>query len=64
MPPMVFAALLSDVVEEACRYLNGRQITAYPHTTGKPVAVLGARYRWAPAAGILKRQQRAVAAVS
>lgn len=74
-PPMVFAALLSEVVEEArqrgiqkpvvaslvgdvaveeaCRYLNDHQILAYPYTTEKPVAVLGAKYRWARAAGLL-----------
>lgn len=74
-PPMVFAALLSEVVEEArqqgihkpvvaslvgdveveeaCRYLNEHRILAYPYTTEKPVAVLGAKYRWARAAGLL-----------
>ena len=74
-PPMVFATLLSEVVEaarqhgidkpvvaslvgdveveEACRYLNEYQILAYPYTTEKPVAVLGAKYRWARAAGLL-----------
>src|ERR687887_131363 len=74
-PPMVFAALLSEVVEEArqrdihkpvvaslvgdveveeaCRYLNDHQLLAYPYTTEKPVAVLGAKYRWARAAGLL-----------
>lgn len=74
-PPMVFATLLSEVVdearqrgihkpvvaslvgdvevEEACRYLNDQKILAYPYTTEKPVAVLGAKYRWARAAGLL-----------
>jgi len=74
-PPMVFATLLSEVVEEArqrgiqkpvvaslvgdveveeaCRSLNEHQILAYPYTTEKPVAVLGAKYRWARAAGLL-----------
>jgi acyl-CoA synthetase (NDP forming) len=74
-PPMVFAELLSDVVEEArrggidkpvvcslvgdvevedaCRYLIDHNILAYPYTTEKPVAVLGAKYRWARAAGLL-----------
>jgi hypothetical protein len=28
-------------------------ILAYPYTTEKPVAVLGAKYRWARAAGLL-----------
>jgi acetyl coenzyme A synthetase (ADP forming)-like protein len=74
-PPMVFARLLSEVVEEArqqgiqkpvvaslvgdveveeaCRYLNDHKILAYPYTTEKPVAVLGAKYRWARVAGLL-----------
>jgi acetyl coenzyme A synthetase (ADP forming)-like protein len=74
-PPMVFATLLSEVVEEArqggidkpvvaslvgdvevedaCRYLMEHNILAYPYTTEKPVAVLGAKYRWARAAGLL-----------
>jgi len=74
-PPMVFATLLSEVVEEArqrgihkpvvaslvgdveveeaCRYLNDHKLLAYPYTTEKPVAVLGAKYRWARAAGLL-----------
>jgi acyl-CoA synthetase (NDP forming) len=74
-PPMVFATLLSEViegarqcginkpvvaslvgdveVEEACRYLGDHNILAYPYTTEKPVAVLGAKYRWARAAGLL-----------
>jgi acetyl coenzyme A synthetase (ADP forming)-like protein len=74
-PPMVFANLLSEVVEEArqrgidkpvvaslvgdvevedaCRHLMEHHILAYPYTTEKPVAVLGAKYRWARAAGLL-----------
>ena len=74
-PPMVFATLLSEVIEEArqrginkpvvaslvgdvevedaCRYLIDHDILAYPYTTEKPVAVLGAKYRWARAAGLL-----------
>ncbi|GIX48342.1 MAG: acyl-CoA synthetase [Candidatus Tectimicrobiota bacterium] len=74
-PPMVFATLLSEVVEEArqrgihkpivaslvgdveveaaCQYLMAHHILAYPYTTEKPVAVLGAKYRWARAAGLL-----------
>src|SRR6266850_1879409 len=44
----VVASLVGDVeVEEACRYLNDHQLLAYPYTTEKPVAVLGAKYRWA-----------------
>ncbi|HEY3707765.1 MAG TPA: acetate--CoA ligase family protein [Amycolatopsis sp.] len=74
-PPMVFAELVVDVVEEFRRkgihkpvvaslsgdveveeasdhlYANG--IVAYPYTTEKPVAVLGAKYRWARSAGQL-----------
>ncbi|WIX76365.1 acetate--CoA ligase family protein [Amycolatopsis carbonis] len=74
-PPMVFAELVADVVEEFRRkgihkpvvaslsgdveveeasdhlYANG--IVAYPYTTEKPVAVLGAKYRWARSAGLL-----------
>ena len=74
-PPMVFAALLQEVVaearergihkpvvaslvgdvevEDACRYLVDHDILAYPYTTEKPVAVLGAKYRWARIAGLL-----------
>jgi len=28
-------------------------VVAYPYTTEKPVEVLGAKYRWARAAGLL-----------
>ncbi|HEY7712357.1 MAG TPA: acetate--CoA ligase family protein [Candidatus Entotheonella sp.] len=50
----VVCSLVGDVeVEEACRYLMEHQILAYPYTTEKPVAVLGAKYRWARAAGLL-----------
>jgi acetyl coenzyme A synthetase (ADP forming)-like protein len=74
-PPMVFAQLLAEVVEEcrgkginkpvvaslvgdveveqACAYLFDRKIVAYPYTTEIPVAVLGAKYRWARSAGLL-----------
>ena len=74
-PPMVFAELLAEVVEEcrqkginkpvvaslvgdvqveqACAYLFDRKIVAYPYTTEIPVAVLGAKYRWARNAGLL-----------
>ncbi len=51
----VVASLAGDVeVEEACRYLFERGVVAYPYTTEKPVAVLGAKYRWARAAGLLR----------
>ncbi len=50
----VVCSLVGDVeVEEACRYLVDHNILAYPYTTEKPVAVLGAKYRWARAAGLL-----------
>ena len=74
-PPMVFAKVISEVVEEhrakginkpivaslagdveveeASEYLFARGIPAYPYTTEKPVAVLGAKYRWARAAGLV-----------
>jgi acyl-CoA synthetase (NDP forming) len=74
-PPMVFAKLVSEVVEEmraagidkpvvaslvgdveveeACRMLFDHKIPAYPYTTEKPVAVLGAKYQWARAAGLV-----------
>ena len=50
----VVASLVGDVeVEEASEYLYEHGILAYPYTTEKPVAVLGAKYRWARAAGLL-----------
>ncbi|GAA3733613.1 acetyl coenzyme A synthetase (ADP forming)-like protein [Spinactinospora alkalitolerans] len=74
-PPMVFAEVVSRVVEEArakgidkpvvaslsgdteveaaSAYLFDRGVVAYPYTTEKPVQVLGAKYRWARAAGLL-----------
>ncbi|MEV6824550.1 acetate--CoA ligase family protein [Amycolatopsis sp. NPDC051102] len=79
-PPMVFAELVSEVVEEyrakgihkpvvaslsgdveveeASDYLYERGVVAYPYTTEKPVAVLGAKYRWARAAGLLPNLSR------
>jgi acyl-CoA synthetase (NDP forming) len=74
-PPMVFAELVADVVEEArsrginkpvvaslsgdveveqaSEYLYQHGVVAYPYTTEKPVAVLGAKYRWARTAGLI-----------
>ncbi len=74
-PPMVFANLVVDVVEEArrqgidkpivvslvgdvgvevaARHLQDHRILAYPYETEKPVAGLGAKYRWARFAGLL-----------
>ncbi|WP_436840985.1 acetate--CoA ligase family protein [Streptomyces niveus] len=50
----VVASLAGDVeVEAACQYLYERGVVAYPYTTEKPVEVLGAKYRWARAAGLL-----------
>ena len=50
----VVASLSGDVeVEEASGYLYQHGVIAYPYTTEKPVAVLGAKYRWARAAGLL-----------
>ncbi|GAA1685259.1 acetate--CoA ligase family protein [Fodinicola feengrottensis] len=50
----VVASLSGDIeVEEASDYLYQHGVVAYPYTTEKPVAVLGAKYRWARAAGLL-----------
>jgi acetyl coenzyme A synthetase (ADP forming)-like protein len=75
-PPMVFAKLVTEVVEEmaakgirkpivaslagdiqveeASEYLYDHGIPAYPYSTEIPVAVLGAKYRWARGAGLVK----------
>ncbi len=72
-PPMVFARLVGEVldearaqghnkpvvaslvgdteVEEACRYLETKGVPAYPYAAERPVAALGAKYRWARYAG-------------
>jgi len=51
----VVASLAGDTeVEQASQYLYEHGVVAYPYTTEKPVAVLGAKYRWARAAGLLK----------
>ncbi|WP_084962566.1 acetate--CoA ligase family protein [Thermoactinospora rubra] len=51
----VVASLAGDTeVEEACDHLFAHGVVAYPYTTEKPVAVLGAKYRWARAAGLLR----------
>ena len=50
----VVASLAGDTeVEQASEYLFDHGVPAYPYTTEKPVAVLGAKYRWARAAGLL-----------
>jgi acyl-CoA synthetase (NDP forming) len=75
-PPMVFAHLIVDVVEEmkakgihkpivaslagdveveeAAEFLYDHGIPAYAYSTEIPVAVLGAKYKWARGAGLLK----------
>jgi len=77
-PPMVFAELVVEVVEEfrqqgihkpivaslvgdveveqASEYLYERGIVAFPYAAELPVAVLGAKYRWARAANLLSPQ--------
>ena len=51
----VVASLVGDVeVEQAAAYLYERGVVAHPYTTELPVAVLGAKYRWARAAGLLQ----------
>ncbi|WP_158888737.1 acetate--CoA ligase family protein [Amycolatopsis anabasis] len=50
----VVASLAGDTeVEEAAEYLFEHRIVAYPYTTERPVAALGAKFRWARAAGLL-----------
>jgi acetyl coenzyme A synthetase (ADP forming)-like protein len=50
----IVASLAGDVeVEEAADYLFQHGIPAYPYTTEMPVAVLGAKYKWARGAGLL-----------
>jgi acetyl coenzyme A synthetase (ADP forming)-like protein len=50
----VVASLVGDVeVEQASAYLFDHGIPAYAYTTEKPVAVLGAKYRWARSAGLV-----------
>ena len=50
----IVASLVGDVeVEEAAEYLYERGIVACPYTTELPVAILGAKYRWARGAGRL-----------
>src|SRR5258705_1208771 len=50
----VVASLVGDVqVEEASEDLYERGIVAYPYTTEVPVAVLGAKYKWATGPGVL-----------
>jgi acyl-CoA synthetase (NDP forming) len=51
----IVASLAGDVqVEEASEYLFDHGIPAYPYTTEMPVVVLGAKYKWARGAGLVK----------
>ncbi len=51
----VVASLAGDVeVEEAAEYLYSHGIPAYAYSTEIPVAVLGAKYRWARGAGLIR----------
>src|SRR5215471_841364 len=51
----IVASLAGDVeVEEAAEYLYDHGIPAYAYSTEIPVAVLGAKYRWARGAGLVK----------
>jgi acyl-CoA synthetase (NDP forming) len=51
----IVASLAGDVeVEEASEYLFDHGIPAYPYSTEIPVAVLGAKYKWARGAGLVK----------
>ena len=50
----VVASLAGDVeVEEAAEYLYENGIPAYAYSTEIPVEILGAKYQWARAAGLL-----------
>ncbi|MQA16420.1 MAG: CoA-binding protein [Pseudonocardiaceae bacterium] len=50
----VVASLAGDTeVEQASDHLFDHGIVAHPYTTEKPVAVLGAKYRWARSAGLV-----------
>src|SRR5581483_7415101 len=75
-PPMVFAKIMVEIVEEmkakgihkpvvaslagdveveqASEYLYDHGIPAYAYSTEIPVAVLGAKYKWARGAGLIK----------
>ena len=50
----IVASLAGDIeVEEAADYLYQNGIVAYAYSTEIPVAVLGAKYRWARGAGLI-----------
>ncbi|MBU6506867.1 MAG: acetate--CoA ligase family protein [Alphaproteobacteria bacterium] len=51
----IVASLAGDVqVEEAAEYLYDNGIPSYAYSTEIPVAVLGAKFRWARGAGLVK----------
>ncbi len=51
----VVVSLAGDVeVEEAAEYLYANGIPAYAYSTELPVQVLGAKYKWARGAGLIK----------
>jgi acetyl coenzyme A synthetase (ADP forming)-like protein len=51
----IVVSLAGDVqVEEAAQYLYENGIPAYAYSTEIPVAVLGAKYKWARGAGLIK----------
>ena len=53
----VVASLAGDVeVEEAAQYLYENGIPAYAYSTEIPVEILGAKYQWARAAGLLPKK--------
>jgi acetyl coenzyme A synthetase (ADP forming)-like protein len=53
----VVASLAGDVeVEEAAEYLYQHGIPAYAYSTEIPVAVLGAKYKWARGAGLIPKE--------
>jgi acetyl coenzyme A synthetase (ADP forming)-like protein len=55
----IVASLAGDVeVEQAAELLYAHGIPAYPYTTEIPVAVLGAKYRWARGAGLIPARKR------
>ena len=55
-PKTAWTTLAGDVeVEEAAEYLFDHGIPAYPYSTEMPVAVLGAKYRWARGAGLIPK---------
>jgi len=51
----IVASLAGDIeVEEAPEHLCDYGIPAYPYSTEIPMAVLGAKCRWARGAGLIK----------